>query len=173
VNRRRLLGIVGLVGVGGLAGCTGSGPGTEPTETPSPTPTEPPQPEPIVVTDADLEVLRVDCGTTDGRASIAHEVTGGQRGRLTVMGIIGGRDTCYRARLGQVSFDGAGVRLTIPVVAFLPDSSTDRACSECLVDVEYRATVAYEGAGPFSVVVEHDGDAVASVDGLSPVDGTD
>ncbi|MFC7226819.1 hypothetical protein N0B31_05335 [Salinirubellus salinus] len=183
MRRRDLLGLV-AAGTAGLAGCTGSGPGGRPTDSPtpsetptatdspsaSPTRTTTPEPVALAVTDRQFEVLGVECGTAAESATVSHESTGERTGRVTVEGVVAGNDTCHSARL--VSATATDDSLDVAVESYVPPENEGRACAECIVDVSYRAVVSYEGPGPFDVVVEHGGEQVAQ-SGPYPGDGGD
>jgi hypothetical protein len=181
MRRRDLLGLV-AAGAAGLAGCTGNGPGGGPTGSPTPSDTPPatdapsatrtatPEPVALAVTDRQFEVLGVECGTAAESATVTHEATGERAGRVTVEGVVAGNDTCHSARL--VSATTTDGRLRVAVESYVPPENEGRACAECIVDVSYRAVVAYEGSGPFDVVVDHGGEQVAR-SGPYPGEGGD
>jgi hypothetical protein len=186
MRRRELLGLVGA-GAVGLAGCTGDAPpvdgdtasptptGTSteaesPTPTPMDTPAPTPEPEPIAVSDSEFQVRSVECGTGKASAAVAHESTGERTGRVTVDGVVVGSDSCHRARLGDVAASDGTLR--VAVEAYVPEENEEKACAECVVDATYRATVEYEGDGPFDVVVEHDGEQVIRSGPYPGGDGT-
>lgn len=162
MRRREVLALVGA-GAVGLAGCTADAPPggstdtPEPTDTPTDTPTatESPTPEPVAlaVEDRQFELLAAECGQGQNTASVSHEATGENTGRITVDGVVRGSDTCHRARLVEAVADGNSLHVTVE--SYVPEGDEDRMCGECLVDISYRATVEYEGAGPFDVVVDH------------------
>ena len=169
MRRRALLGLVGASAVG-LAGCTGEAPGggttdsPEPTDTPTGTPTgtAEPEPEPIVLTDRSFEVTDQACGEGRSEATVSHEPLDGQAGRVVVDGVVTGRDSCYSARLADVAVEqGDEQTLRIAVEPYVPAENQGKGCADCIVDVAYQSTVSYEGAGPFTVVVEHEGERVA------------
>jgi hypothetical protein len=164
MRRRELLALAGAVG---LAGCTGDAPpadgGTSsptPTETdpPTDTPAPTPEPVPVAVTDSEFQVRSVECGTGRGSAAVAHESTGERTGRVMVDGVVVGNDSCYSARLVDVAASDGTLR--VAVEAYVPEENEGKACADCVVDATYRATVRYEGPGPFDVVVEHGGEQV-------------
>lgn len=174
MRRRDVLALV-AAGTTGLAGCTGAGPagpGSEspeptdsptdspsdsPTGSPSPSPTE--TPTPVTVTDREFEVLGVECGSDAESAAVSHDSTGDSTGRVTVRGVVTGNDTCHSARLVGASVTEEHLR--VAVESYVPEEDEGKACAECLVDIDYRATIVYEGDGPFDVVVEHGGERVA------------
>lgn len=183
MRRRDVLGLVCASAVG-LAGCTGDAPSggstdtQEPTETPeptdtptgSPTGTASPTPEPVTLTikDRQFEALATECGEGQNTATVSHESTGEDTGRITVDGVVRGSDTCHSARLVGAVAEGDGLRVSVE--SYVPDGDEDRMCAECIVDVSYRAVLDYEASGPFEVVVDHGGERVVQ-SGPYPGDG--
>jgi hypothetical protein len=184
MKRRILLAAVGAAGLTGLAGCSGggsgdgNGDGNGNDDTGTATTTEPTaadrtaEPTPEFVTSRAFETRSVECGEAENTATVRNEGLDGG-GRLTVDGVIGGNSACYEATLDDVSYraeatrEGAAV-LTVWVDSYVPRSRLDEACAECLVDIEYRAEVEYEGTEPFTVRVVHNGRVVERVRDVSP-----
>lgn len=183
MRRREVLGLVGASAVG-LAGCTGDAPSggstdsPEPTDTPESTdtptdsPTASPTPEPVALTiqDRQFEALATECGEGANSATVSHEATGEDTGRITVDGVVRGSDTCHSARLVGAVAEGESLRVSVE--SYVPEENEGMACAECIVDVSYRAVLDYEGSGPFEVVVEHGGERVVER-GPYPGDGGD
>lgn len=171
MNRRALLRSGGLLAAGALAGCLGAGTGdgdetTDRSPTPDPSPTATPDPSPTPtgtaggsrLVDRSFEVRNADCGTDRDAAAASADGD-----RVTVTGTITGSDTCHTARLADAAYDADGGRLRVAVESYLPESTATLACAECLVEIDYRATFAFEGGRPATVAVVHDGKEVASV----------
>jgi hypothetical protein len=146
----------------GLAGCTGpgdtdSGAGT-PTDSASPSPSSTLSPSPTPeqkVESTDFTVLDVECGTGEDAATVSRE-----DGTVLVDGTVVGNDGCYTAALDAATLEAG--ELTVAVVP-KDDRDPDEACMDCIVDVDYEATVEYRGS-PDRVVVTHAGDVVAERD---------
>lgn len=109
------------------------------------------------VTGVSFEVERVECGRGENGATIALE----DETEVEITGTIRGRNGCYRARLDESGTAIADGTLTVAVKSY-DGSDGDRLCTECLTDIAYEARIETGGPGPETVVVEHDGEAVAS-----------
>lgn len=156
MNRRTLLRTGATVAALGLAGCTqpGDDPSDDlpPTDTPEGQDTSEPTPEPGVESRT-FEVIDSACGEGRNEATVRRD-----GGRVIVEGVIGGRNSCYTARLQSVSYEGEELR--VEVEAYQPDEMA--ACAQCLVDIEYEATIAFDGGSPDTVIVTHNGELVTS-----------
>lgn len=113
-----------------------------PTETPSPTETPGPS-----AGDPTFEILGVGPGQAENSAEVSFD------DGVTVEGTIGGRNGCYTARLAEAATADGTLRV---LVEAYEDRAEDEACTDALVDVEYRARFRFDGAAPSRVVVEHD-----------------
>lgn len=189
MQRRTLLCAAAVAGAGALAGCadtdpdpggpgdgstdspTGSptdsptdsptgtddGSGNSPTDSPteSPTPTEEPGSGSRRVTGRSFEVRDNSCGQGEDSATV-------ERGddRVVVDGTISGRNSCYTAELKEARYDEGADELTVAVRSY-EDRADDEACMECIVDIDYRATVEFEGGTPGEVTVRHNGERVS------------
>lgn len=144
MRRRSVLGLVGTVL---LAGCTGSGGGSGTTrEDESTTTSASPS-----VSESSLDVTDTGCGSEqDGDAAVSL----GERA-VAVAGTVVGNNGCYRARLGDVSYDGSSDTCRIVVEAF-DDSGDTGGCVQCITAVSYEATVVFDGRLPGTVEVVHD-----------------
>ena len=77
-----------------------------------------------------------------------------------------GEAGCRTAELGSVNYDGE--ELTVAVATTRREDAGD-ACTQAVVEVDYRATVAFEHGSPDTVVVTHDrGDGPETVTTTSP-----
>lgn len=156
--RRRTL-LTACAGIAaGLAGCTGdgaTGPDGDGTATDPTTDSRSPAPTPSHrVTHTEFAVTSSECGTGESRATVSRA-----DGTVTVDGTATGNDGCYTAALRSASFEGDELRIA---VVTRDEGGTDTVCVQCLVDIEYEASVDYEGEVG-SVVVTHDGDVVTEV----------
>ena len=141
--RRRsvLVSVVAVLGAGCVApGADRSGTSEETTTDGGPS-----------VGSSSLAVTGTECGSErDGGASVAFEGS-----EVVVSGTVVGNDGCYRARLGDVSFDASSDVCRVVVEAF-DDSGTSGGCVQCLTAVSYEATVVFDGGLPGTVEVVHD-----------------
>lgn len=151
MRRRTFLAGASALAGGALAGCTGGaapgggGPGTTTTPTPTPVPT---------VTDSQVETVETGCATGDGGATVVRE---GEQVRVT--GRLRTATPCYLARLTDATYDADADRLTVAVTAERDPEAM--ACVDCVGEVEYEATVTFDGGLPGTVVVTHGGEEVA------------
>lgn len=187
MNRRELLGSAGVVGAV-LAGCVTDGPsapgndgddpgggtsspdGTDDTDSPqgtdgtggsTDTPGEP------AITDRSFEVTDQGCGTGENAAS----VTFGDDD-VTVVGTISGANACYTAELEEATYDAEADEMTVSVRSH--DPTTERACADCIVDIDYETRISFHGGLPGEVEVEHNGELVTTArrDRTTDEDGT-
>lgn len=120
--------------------------GTEtPTETETATPRETSRPR---VADAEFAIRSVGPGRPDHEATVA---TSGET--VVVEGSIPGSNGCYRAELAGADHEDG--RLTVLVRSY-EDADDDTACTQSVVEIEYRAEVTFEGGLPDAVQVDHE-----------------
>lgn len=135
---------------------TGTAPGS-PTETPSDSPTDSPtetRSNSGAVTDTSFEILDNSCGTGEEEAAVEQGAD-----RIIVRGTISGRNGCFTAELERASYDTDAGEMTVAVRSF-SNSDGDGGCTECIVDIEYRATVSYDANDPETVTVLHNDEQV-------------
>ncbi|MFB6171815.1 MAG: hypothetical protein ABEJ23_04725 [Haloarculaceae archaeon] len=149
MDRRHLLRLAGA-GCGLLAGCL-----DERSDAP-PSPTAPASDDTPSVTGTTFDAIETTCGSGDDAASVSVGP------HVAVAGTIGGDDACHTAALAGAPYDPGRDRLTVRVRSYAPDAS--RACAQCLVDIDYEATVRFAGGLPGTVVVEHGGRRVRRVE---------
>lgn len=113
----------------------------------------------LAVADTAFEVTSNRCGGASEEATVTVD---GET--VTVDGLIRGSDGCHTARLAGTTVDGG--TLTVGVESYVPESEADEVCQQCLVDIEYTATVTTTGGPPDSVVVEHGDEQVTTADTL-------
>jgi hypothetical protein len=156
MHRRVVMGLIGSTGVG-LVGCVADepSPGSGPTNGNS-TVTTPA----VDIAKEEFEVLTTECGSGNETAKISHASTGSRSGRVIVDGIISGNNSCYSARLGLVAYDDTELRITVN--SYLPEAHQDTLCAECIVDVEYRTVLRYDGLSGFAVTVLHNNEHVTT-----------
>jgi hypothetical protein len=111
----------------------------------------------LAVADTAFEVTSNRCGGASEEATVTVD---GET--VTVDGLIRGSDGCHTARLAGTSVDGG--TLTVGVESYVPESEADEVCQQCLVDIEYTASVTTTGGPPDSVVVEHGDERVTTAD---------
>lgn len=100
-----------------------------------------------------FEVLEVESGTSEESASVRFE------DGVLVEGTIGGENSCYTARLADVSLSGDDL---IVAVESYEDADEGQMCAQALVGIEYEARIELVNAAPGTVVVEHDGSPVTT-----------
>lgn len=125
-----------------------------PTETPTESPTESPS-DSGAVTETSFEILENECGTGQDEATVDQGTD-----QVVVEGTISGRNSCFTAELEAATYDTDTGELTVAVRSYSSDGGNG-GCTECLVDIEYRATVSYDAPDPESVTVLHNDEPVA------------
>lgn len=190
MKRRVLLRVAAAGGAGLLAGCVGGEDGTGATDSPTRSPTDSPTDSPTAsptaddatdspgddptdspterptstpestpgsreLTDRSFEVRDRSCGDGTNRASV-------DRGddRVVVDGTIDGRNGCYTAELERARYDDGADELTVDVRSYESDESD--MCTQCITDIDYRATFEFDRGTPDTVTVRHDGERVTS-----------
>jgi hypothetical protein len=159
MNRRTLL-TAGAVGLAALAGCGGTDSGTDetPTGTDTTTPTTP------TMTDESFTVVQTSSGQERDEASVTVDGA-----TVTIEGTIWGADGCTTAELADASYDVSADELTVAVATTQRTGTGTDACTQAIVEIDYRATVTFENGLPGTVVVTHDrGDGVQTVTSTSP-----
>lgn len=184
MNRRTLLRGLAGAAVLSLGGCTarddgnggpGDTPAPRPTESPTPasettvsptdptvtgtppptdaeTPTTTPTPAaPGAVTGRSFSVGGVDCGQQRDGASVSWDRPDST---VTVTGTIWGRDTCSTAELAGVSLEDDTLTVTVRATRRASAGETT-ACGQCIVEIDYEATVSFDRGLPGEVVVVH------------------
>ncbi|MFC6862726.1 hypothetical protein ACFQGE_04530 [Halomicroarcula sp. GCM10025817] len=149
MNRRTLLSGLTATGAVLLAGCSSSGgddedPGTDET-------TEPGSSQSPTLLDTEFVVGDRTSGSERDEATVRVEES-----RVVVEGVIWGSDGCKTATLLGSDYDLASNTLTVTVGTTDREGTEDQACTEAIVEIEYTATVRFEGGLPGRVVVEHD-----------------
>lgn len=131
------------------------------TETPSDSATETPSESPDdtpsksgAVTDTSFEIVDNDCGTGEDAASVERGTD-----RITVRGTISGRNGCFTAELERATYDTDAGEMTVAVRSY-SSSEGSSGCTECIVDIDYRATVSYDAPDPETVTVRHNDEQV-------------
>lgn len=176
MKRRTLLQIAAPSSFGLLAGCTGVAPGDDPTDrsgphsTGEPSPTSTPCSTGVISTS--FTVTNTECGSGEQTAGASVDPTGdatpdedGEHPTytVTVTGTIVGSDACHSAKLAAVEPVPENDTLRVAVEAYVPESKQGSPCADCVVDVDYEATVELS-CGYYGVVgVVHDGSQVTEV----------
>jgi len=161
MDRRTLLRTACGVGIAALAGCGGTDPGDG---TPTGTDTTP-VPTPAML-DTTFTIVQVDSGQQVDEATVTVDGT-----TVTVEGTIWGSDGCTTAELADASYDAAADELTVAVTTAERETTATEtiACTQAIVEIDYRATVEFENGTPGTVVVTHDrGDGPETVTTTSP-----
>ncbi|WP_231184940.1 twin-arginine translocation signal domain-containing protein [Haladaptatus sp. DYF46] len=103
------------------------------------------------VKDRSLEVISTECGQPKNDAAIEFEES---KKRLVVTGSMTGSDSCTRPKIESAKCDTESSTFTVTMGTKQKDGSV--GCSECITEIEYRATFTFEGALPKSVTVTHE-----------------
>ena len=151
MNRRTLLETAGTVGAVALAGCASTdGDDGTPEGTATPTDTAPPQ-----RTDTSFTVQQSRSGQQRDAAEVTTDGT-----TITVEGTIWGSDGCTTAELAAATYDADELTVAVATTAREPTaaSATDGevACTQAIVEIDYRMTATFDAALPGSTVVTHD-----------------
>lgn len=89
-----------------------------------------------------------------GPGNQGHEATVGTDGSTVVVeGKIPGANGCHTAELAAADHEDR--RLTVLVRSY-EDADDDTACTQSIVEIDYRADLAFEGALPETVQVDHE-----------------
>ncbi|WP_255196114.1 hypothetical protein [Halorarius litoreus] len=179
MRRRTLLRGTAGASLGLFAGCTGSGPGVDGTDEPTdpstdatPTPTLSATPCQPKITSTALAVESVVCGIGENAADASVSPTGDATPdadgnpptyTVTVTGTIRGSDTCHRARLVDAEPASDEDTLRVVVESYVPQSNETVACGECIVDIDYEATVELACDYYGVVAVVHNDEQVAEI----------
>ncbi|PSP68065.1 hypothetical protein BRC85_04105 [Halobacteriales archaeon QS_1_69_70] len=142
-----------------VAGCLDAGDaGEEPTGDPTAEPTD--TPDGRTLEDTAFDVTNVECGSDYGH----HDVTT-SGDTVTVEGVLDGRDTCYTAELVRGEYVGEMDTLFVEVEA--RESEDAAACGQCIVEIHYVATFAFDEGTPERVEVEQRGATTSGSSGAS------
>jgi len=101
--------------------------------------------------DASLEVVDSGCGQPANEASVSFREADAE---VEVTGTIAGSNACYIAELADASYDEASGALTLTVVSTEEEGS--EVCAECITEIDYEITAAFEGGLPATVEVVHE-----------------
>ena len=148
MQRRTLLSRIGAATAVGLAGCVSGGTGGDGgdgngTATPGGS---------ISLVESSLKPTDGGCGQTTDSAEVTFE-----RGkkRVVVTGTIWASNPCEVPVLDDVTYDEASDELTVIVRTKTPESDGVNGCVQCIAELKYRATAAFDGGLPGSVAVVH------------------
>lgn len=144
MRRRRVL--TGAAAAFALAGCAGRPPAAGTDTARSTTGTGP------ALVDADLRVRSSECGRQVDAASVSFDP---DAPAVAVDGTVWGADTCHTARLAGASYAPDADRLDVRVVAARRETTGTPACGQCIVEVAYGVTCAFDGGLPGRVRVVH------------------
>ncbi|WP_135852366.1 hypothetical protein [Halorussus salinus] len=105
---------------------------------------------PGAIAATELELLGVECGEPTSEASVAFADGGSS---VVVSGTIPGSNGCYLAKLVEASYDSETRTLDVTVSSAAKEGS--QVCTQCIVKIDYEATVSVSGDGPERVTVTH------------------
>lgn len=147
MNRRAMLGVIGVV-LG--AGCIGDD--GVPREAGTPTPTATPPPEPTTVVQTSIQTVTIECighpGEVDRDTTIS--VSDGQ---IIVSGELLVPDRCHEGEIVEVDYLADTDRMAISIGVV--DESDDGECLRCLAKLRYTALVEFDGQPPDTIEVQH------------------
>lgn len=126
---------------------TGSPPATDgqtPTVTPTPA-------TPDAVTGTALTVTERACGEKQDGARVEWDRPDST---VTVNGAIWGTDGCDTATLADVAYADGVVTATVDTTE-RDDTGETTACTQCIVEIHYEATITFDHGLPSDVVVVH------------------
>jgi hypothetical protein len=103
------------------------------------------------VKDRSLKVLGAECGQPKNDAAIEFEDS---KKQLVVTGSMTGSDSCTRPKIESAKCDSKSSTFMVTIGTKQKDGSI--GCSECITEIEYRATFTFEEALPKSVTVTHE-----------------
>lgn len=103
----------------------------------------------------EFAVVSADCGVGASDAKVSLDDAAGT---VAVEGTITAPSACYTASLADARYGGETDSLWVDVVTERPEDAG--VCAQCLTEVEYRATLSFEGGLPARVAVTHDGEVV-------------
>lgn len=104
----------------------------------------------LTLADTSFEITDRGCGQPGSEASISFEAGDGSVG---VTGTIPGASACYIAELADTSYDAESGTLEV-TVASMQEEGADM-CADCITEIDYEATVSFEGGLPANVRVVH------------------
>jgi hypothetical protein len=113
----------------------------------------------LTVANAEFTVVASDCGQGTDDSTISYGANG-----VTIEGVASAPNPCYTARLVDAAYDAEADALTVTVESYLPEGEQDTVCAECVADVEYTASVSFEGGLPGRVAVTHGDREVATAE---------
>lgn len=131
-----------------------------------------PTPAPTTMTgtkngvDYTFTVVSNSCGTSENTADVEFNE---DAGTVVVTGTTNGRNTCMTAKLGTINYDESSDTLSVDIVTVQKDDGSNdddsmTVCGQCIVEIEYKATVSFEETIPSEVGVSHDGNGVVGAE---------
>ncbi|MEF8830000.1 MAG: hypothetical protein V5A23_00495 [Halobacteriales archaeon] len=145
MDRRSLLRKAGAGVVAGVAGCLGDAPGAG-DGTDSPTDTSTP-----VLVGTDFSIEDVGPGQRVEEAGVSTDGA-----EVVVDGTIHGNNGCYTAELADAAVESGRLTATIRSYERRPTGTESFACTQAIVEIDYRATATFEGGLPDAVAVVHE-----------------
>ncbi|SFR96625.1 hypothetical protein SAMN05216559_1664 [Halomicrobium zhouii] len=105
----------------------------------------------VSLADASLSLVHAGCGQQTDEAAVAFEADAGE---VVVTGTIWGSDACKTARLADASYHADADELVV-LVATEDRSDEEEMCAECITELDYEVTAAFDGGLPGKVTVRH------------------
>lgn len=103
------------------------------------------------VAETQFELAGSECGEPTGDASVGFRE---QSSSVVVTGTIPGASQCYVAELADASYDSEAGAFVVTVASTQKDGS--EMCAQCITQIDYEATVTFEGGLPEAVEVVHE-----------------
>lgn len=119
------------------------------------------------VTDRSLKVTSAGCGQPNNEASVEFDDS---KKQVVITGTIAGSDSCARPTLEVGKTDPK--KDTFMAIIGTKKKDGNVGCSQCITEIEYRATLTFEDSLPESVKVTHESMGKSKVVGGASRDGT-
>lgn len=151
MNRRALLAATAATTTS-FTGCLTESVGDQPEEREQTPPEESPRSPEIV--DYTFGVRHVECDHPESDYDVSRS-----DGQVSVIGSLRGSTTCGTASLDGIEYDADADELGLVVRSHVEE--IEGGCGDCIVEIEYEATVSFDYGEPGAVNVEYTGDAKA------------
>ncbi|MCU4802606.1 hypothetical protein OB920_19780 [Halobacteria archaeon HArc-gm2] len=106
--------------------------------------------EGVSLADATLSLVDAGCGQQTDEAAVAFEADAGE---VVVTGTIWGSDACKIPRLADASYHADADELVVLVAT--QNREDAQGCAQCITELDYEVTAAFEGGLPGQVTVRH------------------
>lgn len=103
----------------------------------------------VTVSDTSFEVLESGCGKPTSQASVDFA----DESSVGVTGTVSGANACYTAELADANYDSETDAAVVTVASKKAEDA--EMCADCITEIDYEATVTFEGGLPATVEVVH------------------